>query len=300
MEKITNQASVYLPSELIINSDGSVYHLALRPEQLADTVILVGDPDRVARVSAHFDRIEHKVQNREFVTHTGWIGSKRISCLSHGIGCDNIDIVLNEIDALAAINLKERVNLDHPRSLDLIRIGTSGALSPDVPVDSWVVSNWAIGLDGLLNYYPYAKSAEQMNMEALFIENTGYPSELCRPYAFKADEGFAQLFANKCIPGITLTAPGFYAPQGRVLRWGAKHTDLIQRFEQFCNAGLSVTNFEMETSAIYGMAHLGGHRACTVCGIIANRYNKTYSESPADTVDKLIKFVLEKVCHARI
>jgi len=288
---------MYLDSELILNSDGSVYHLRLHPEQLADTVILVGDPERVSEVSKHFDTIEHKVQSREFVTHTGRIGGMHISCVSHGIGCDNIDIVLNELDALAGIDLENRCNLESPRSLNMVRIGTSGSLHQDLHVDNFVASAWAIGLDGLLNYYPYPKSEKQAVLENAFIQHTDYPDEYCRPYAFAADTELLSLFSDVCMPGITLTAPGFYAPQGRALRLGMNRQDLTNRFESFAGLGFPVTNFEMETSAIYGLAALGGHRACTVCAVIANRLQKAYSRNAHQTVDRLITFVLEKLVH---
>jgi uridine phosphorylase len=288
---------MYPDSELILNDDGSVYHLRLRPEQLADTVILVGDPERVSAVSRHFDSIEHTVQSREFVTHTGWVGSTRISCVSHGIGCDNIDIVLNELDALAGIDLENRCNLEVPRSLTMVRIGTSGSLHPDLLVDNFVASAWAIGLDGLLNYYPYEKTLNQEEIESAFIRHCDYPQEYCRPYAFQADNELLALFESQCMPGITLTAPGFYAPQGRSLRLKVNRAELTQRFESFASLGYPVTNFEMETSAIYGLGSLGGHRACTVCAVIANRLQKAYSKNAHKTVDRLITFVLEKLVH---
>jgi uridine phosphorylase len=294
---VSTDAMVYAPSELILNEDGSVYHLRLRPEDLADTIVMVGDPERVPQVSKYFDKIELEVSSREFVTHTGYIGKKRITCISHGIGCDNIDIVLNELDALAAIDLEHRTNAEHPRVLDMVRIGTTGSLHPDLPVDSWVASSWAIGLDGLLNYYPYEQSPAQKAMLEAFLAHTGLSSELARPYTFKATDSLISKFTDRCFPGITLTAPGFYAPQGRMLRMGVKFDQLNDKYSTFHHAGEVVTNFEMETSAIYGLGTLGGHRVTTVCAVIANRLRKEYSKNAHTSVDGLIKFVLERLTH---
>lgn len=287
----------YAPSELILNDDGSVYHLRLKPEDLADTVILVGDPDRVAEVSKYFDKIEIKTHCREFVTHTGRIGNKRITCISHGIGCDNIDIVLNELDALASIDLKQRVNLENPRKLELIRIGTTGSLREELPVDSWVASSWAIGLDGLLNYYPYEPEPVQRDMVEAFIKHTGMHADLARPYAFKATESLVSKFTDRCTLGITLTAPGFYAPQGRILRQGVRFPELTDKYSTFSFGEHVVTNFEMESSAIYGLGTLAGHSVTTVCAVVANRLRKEYSSNARAAVDGLIKFVLERLLH---
>ena len=283
-------------SELILNPDGSVYHLKLHPEQLADTVLLVGDPGRVVEVSHYFDTIECQVSNREFITHTGTIGNKRISCISTGIGTDNIDIVLNELDALVNIDLKLRVPMDLHHKLHLIRIGTTGSLQADIPVDAFVQSRWAIGLDSLLNWYDYTKHADQIRLEQAFVAYAGFKEGLAFPYAFKAEEALADQFNHFSTQGITLTAPGFYAPQGRMLRLAPLLPNLNEHLPGFSFETWKVTHFEMETSGLYGLASLLGHRAVTLCAVIANRPKGEYSQNPHQAVDHLIKLVLESIC----
>lgn len=278
-------------SELVLNNDGSIYHLHLLPEELAETIILVGDQNRVAEVSKHFDKIEVKKSKREFITHTGYIGSKRISVVSTGIGTDNIDIVLNELDALANINLKTREVKAVPISLELIRIGTSGSLQNELNVDDTLISSYGLGLDSLMQFYDYEENDEISNMlntideqlELLFVN----------PYLFKAPgELFSQF--GKCFnSGITATCCGFYAPQGRMLRAEAKYEDLIKRLSNIEVNGLRVSNFEMETAAIYGMATLLGHQAVSVNAILANRINHTFSHNPDLVIENTIKKVLE-------
>lgn len=285
-------------SELIITPRGSVYHLDLRPENVGDYVILVGDPDRVKEVSKHFESIEFKTQNREFITHTGKLGNKRISCISTGIGTDNIDIVLNELDAAVNINLDSREENSQKKSLNLIRIGTTGSLQSTLEVDQYIASEFVIGLDGLLNYYKYNKSIEQMDVIDQFIWQTGYPYVFAKPYVFKASEKLLNMMKAKCHTGITITAPGFYAPQGRQLRYELMNPELIDNYTKFRYGSLKATNLEMEASALYGLGTMLGHEVCTVCAVVANRVNKTFSKDGHAAVDGLIKFVLESIAKA--
>ncbi len=278
-------------SELVLNNDGSIYHLHLLPEELAETVILVGDQNRVAEVSKHFDKIEVKKSKREFITHTGYVGNKRISVVSTGIGTDNIDIVMNELDALANINLKTREVKTTPTSLKFIRIGTSGSLQDNLQVNDILVSSYGLGLDSLMQFYDYEENDEISNMlnaideqlELLFVN----------PYLFKAPGDLFTKFSKHFNFGITATCCGFYAPQGRMLRAEAKYEDLIKRLSNIEVNGLRITNFEMETAAIYGMATLLGHEAVSVNAILANRINHTFSSNPGLIVESAIKRVLE-------
>lgn len=287
---------MYKDSELIVNStNNSIYHLDIREQDLGDYVILVGDPDRVKEVSKHFDSIDFKTQNREFVTHSGKIGKHKISCISTGIGCDNIDIVLNEIDAVANINFLTKEDNSERKRLKIIRIGTTGSLQSDIDVDSYVASAYAIGLDGLLNYYKYRKSIEQMDLIDQFIWQTGYPYILAKPYVFKSSDQLLNMFKEKVHVGITLTAPGFYAPQGRVLRYELANPELIENYGKFKYNGLRATNLEMECSGIYGLGTLLGHDVLTICAVVANRATKTFSSNGHQAVEGLIKFVIEKI-----
>lgn len=280
-------------SELVLNNDGSIYHLHIKPEDLAETVILVGDQNRVTEVSKHFDKIEVKKSKREFITHTGYIGKKRISVVSTGIGTDNIDIVMNELDALANINLETREVKSTPTKLKFIRIGTSGSLQGNLQVNDILVSSYGLGLDSLMQFYDYEENDEISNMlnaideqlELLFVN----------PYLFKAPGDLFAQFSKHFNYGITATCCGFYAPQGRMLRAQAKYEDLIKRLSGIEVNGLRVTNFEMETAAIYGMATLLGHEAVSVNAILANRINHTFSHNPAEVVKNAIKKVLEIV-----
>lgn len=282
-------------SELVLNEDGSVYHINLRPEHLADTVILVGDQGRVAKVSKHFDLIEHQRQNREFVTHTGRIGNKRLSVMSTGIGCDNIDIVINEIDALVNIDLENRVIKEEKTSLNLIRLGTSGSLQKDIPVDSFMLSTHGLGFDGLLNYYADGRKVEDSELTEAFISQTDWNSDLPRPNIIPGSQELIDLIKEGTYQGITATAGGFYGPQGRVLRLQPNMEGLNEKLTAFKHGDHRITNFEMETSALYGLSAALGHKAATVCAIIANRLAKRYSENHNITVEKLIEHLLSRL-----
>jgi uridine phosphorylase len=282
-------------SELILNPDGSVYHIHLLPEQLAENVIVVGDQGRVETVSAHFDKIECKVENREFVTHTGMYQGKRFTVLSTGIGTDNIDIVLNELDALVNIDLKTRIINSTKKSLNIVRIGTSGALQADIAVDSFVVSSHGMGLDGLLNYYAGLDLCDEPAIAQAFIKHTQWPEGLPYPYVVKASQKLLNLIGHDQQQGITATAPGFYGPQGRQLRLAPSLPDLNEKLGSFSHNNLRVTNFEMETSALYGLGKLLGHDCVTVCAIIANRVARTYSKDYKTAINNLISLVLERL-----
>lgn len=289
------------PSELILNSNGSVYHLHLLPEQIAHNIITVGDPDRVVEVSKRFDRVTNKVAKREFVTHTGWLNGKQLSVISTGIGTDNIDIVFNELDALVNIDLKSREVKDELTSLNIIRIGTSGALRPELGVDSFLASSGAIGLEGLMHYYERNIPKEESELlEALTLllceSKKDFP---IKPYYAAAADELVELFAanGAMHRGITLTATGFYAPQGRELRLKSRFShaslDLLVGYEG--PNGQRLTNLEMETAGIYGMAQLLGHRAVSLNALLANRATGTFSKQPGKTVDQLIDFALERL-----
>ena len=259
------------PSELIINSDGSVFHLHVKPEQIADTVLLVGDPARVTMVARHFDTIECEVQSREFHTITGTYRGKRISCVSHGIGPDNIDIVTTELDALVNIDFSTRTVKDTHTSLTLVRVGTSGGLQEFCPVGSYVVSCRSIGFDGILNYYDIPDGVLNLDIEQAFCAHTGWNPRLAAPYVVNADHGLVERIGHDMIKGITISAPGFYGPQGRYVRALPADTRLNEKIMSFDWHGERITNYEMESSMLAGMAHLLGHRAMTVCAIIAGR-----------------------------
>jgi uridine phosphorylase len=291
----TSQKAVIADSELILNPDGSIFHLRLHPEQIADTIILVGDPSRVSSVSKHFSNVEPEVSNREFITHTCIYNNKRISVLSTGIGTDNIDIVVNELDALVNINLKDRtVNSTH-KALNLIRLGTSGSLQADIDTDSFLISKYGLGMDGLLNFYGGLDKINENQISEAFIAQTPWNSTLPYPYIVKASEKLMGILGKGLNHGITATAPGFYGPQGRVLRIPLAMEGLNESFTNFLFEGNRITNFEMETSALYGLSRLLGHEACTVCTIIANRFAKTYSTDYKKTVDKMIEMVLNRL-----
>ena len=280
-------------SEMIINSRGAIYHLDLRPEELADTVIVVGDPERVEKVSAHFDKIEHKLRHREFITHTGYVGKKRLSVMSTGIGPDNIDIALNELDALANIDFTTRMIKPEFSKLNIIRFGTSGSLQADIPVDSFVASTHGLGLDNLLNFYAYTKTEDELTMAAAFVTQTGLDEAITRPYAFSGSADLLKKFGNDFHKGITVTCPGFYGPQGRVLRLGLNSPGLIDRLTHFNFNNHRITNFEMETSAIYGLGRLMGHDCLSVNAIVANRVVQQFSKDSDATVRQLIIKALE-------
>lgn len=280
-------------SELIINERGAIYHLDLRPEELARTIIVVGDPDRVSKVSKHFDRIEFRAQHREFITHTGFIGDKRLSVMSTGIGPDNIDIALNELDALANIDFTTRMIRKTFTKLNIIRFGTSGSLQADIPVDSFVASTHGLGLDNLLNFYAYEKNTEESEMANAFIAQTKLNTEVTKPYAFRGSKLLMKKFGDDFHKGITVTCPGFYGPQGRILRLGLSSPGLINRLTDFNFNNNRITNFEMETSAIYGLGKLMGHECLSVNAIVANRVVQQFSKDSAAAVEQLIIKALE-------
>ncbi|OAD92421.1 phosphorylase [Aequorivita soesokkakensis] len=280
-------------SELILNPDGSIYHLNLLPHQLADTIITVGDPDRVDAVSKYFDEIEFKVHKREFKTHTGSLNGKRISVISTGIGTDNIDIVFNELDALKNIDFETRTVKKELTSLEIIRIGTSGAIQPEIEIDSFLVSEKAIGFDNLLHFYGDTSFLEEDFSEA-FVSQTNLNSKKSKPYVVSADEKLLKkFFSEKFRQGITATNVGFYGPQGRVLRLKLEDGKMNNKIQNFNFKGKKITNLEMETSGIYGMARLLGHRAISLNAILANRANGTFSKNPEKTIESLIKSTLE-------
>ena len=282
-------------SELIINARGAVYHIDLRPEELAQNIIVVGDPDRVAMVSKYFDKIEIKRQHREFVSHTGTIGNKRITCSSTGIGPDNIDIVMNEFDALVNIDFETRTIRKELITLNVMRIGTSGSLQADVPVDSWVAGTHGLGLDNLLNYYRYEHNEQEKELLQSFVTQTQLNSQICSPYIALASPALLKHFVDGFHSGITVTCPGFYGPQGRVIRLGIRNPELIDRLTQFRFGQHRITNFEMETSAIYGLGRLLGHHCLSLNAIIANRIAKEFTKDAHSLVDGLIKKVLETI-----
>lgn len=280
-----------LDSELILNPDGSVYHLSLRPEQLADTVITVGDPERVGEVSKHFDQIEYQVAKREFVTHTGRIGNTRLTVLSTGIGTDNIDIVLNELDALVNIDLNNKVLKAETRSLKIIRMGTSGGLQPELGVDSFLVSTGAIGLDGLINFYDTDQA--EADIALAINKHLGNNSKLVPAYFAKGSEQLLSKFDSSYHRGITVTCTGFYGPQGRELRLKPGIKDFIPKLQSFSFNGEKLTNFEMETAGIYGLGQALGHQCLSVNTIIANRASGTFSKDYHTAVEKMISQTLE-------
>lgn len=282
-------------SELILNPDGSVYHLNLKPEHIAHDIIFVGDQNRVEKISSQFDTIEFSFQKREFKTHTGTLNGKRISVISTGIGPDNIDIVMNELDALVNIDLITRQPKTTLTSLNIVRIGTSGSLQADIPVDSFVMSKYGLGLDNMLRSY-LVDEISNTNMEEAFINHTHWDSRKGRPYVISCSEKLEQLIkSDKIHKGITATAGGFYGPQGRVLRLEIQDKNLNSKMDNFKFEGNRITNLEMETAAIYGLSKLLGHNALSLNAIIANRATGTFSEDPYKAVDELIKYTLEKL-----
>lgn len=283
------------PSELIVNSDGSVFHLHLRPEQLARTVILVGDPRRVEQVASRFDRIEHRAANREFVTATGYYAGKRMTVLSTGIGTDNIDIVVNELDALVNIDLRTRTEKEEKTRLTLVRLGTCGAIRPELRLGDRILSRISVGLDGLLNFYEGSEAVCDREMERAFVEHTGWNSRLATPYFVRCSDYLAELFAPDTVEGMTASAPGFYAPQGRYLRLAPADRRLNEKIESFEYGGHRFTNFEMEGSALAGLSRLMGHDAVTICTVIAQRVALESDTDYRPFVDKMIATCLEKL-----
>ena len=292
---IKNMTRTIAPSELIVNSDGSVFHLHLRPEQLARTVILVGDPGRVEQVASRFDRIEHRAANREFVTATGYYAGKRMTVLSTGIGTDNIDIVVNELDALVNIDLRTRTEKEEKTRLTLVRLGTCGAIRPELRLGDRILSRISVGLDGLLNFYEGSEAVCDREMERAFVEHTGWNSRLATPYFVRCSDYLAELFAPDTVEGMTASAPGFYAPQGRYLRLAPADRRLNEKIESFEYGGHRFTNFEMEGSALAGLSRLMGHDAVTICTVIAQRVALESDTDYRPFVDKMIATCLEKL-----
>lgn len=282
-------------SELILNADGSIYHLALHPEQVAPIIITVGDPDRVAKISSRFDRVEHRVHKREFVTHTGWLGSQRISVISTGIGTDNVDIVMNELDALVNIDLRRSQPVDKPSSLTFIRIGTTGGLQAELPAESWVASSGAFGLDGLLQFYRAPDMQQHPAVLALRQHCAGRWHFPVGPYFAEGDAALLRAFSADFYQGLTLTNSGFYGPQGRRLRADVAMGDYLDMYVDFDFQGNRVLNLEMETSALYGLGRLLGHRAVSLSVILANRALGTFSQNPGRAVERLIEHTLQKI-----
>jgi uridine phosphorylase len=290
------KAQTIQPSELILTPEGKIYHLDLAPSQLAPTIITVGDPGRVEMVSKYFDTVETTAQHREFKTHTGIYKGKRISVISTGIGPDNIDIVFNELDALVNIDFEKRQVNRKLTSLDIIRIGTSGGLTPEIEVDSFVVSALGIGLDNVMHYYDKTDKIFNRDFAQSFIDHTQWNPDNSVPYAVEADKGLLKkLTSGKTIQGITITNVGFYGPQGRVLRAKLKDENLNEKLTSFRYKRKKITNLEMETATMYGMAKLLGHRAVSMNAIVANRASGSFSENASKTIDALIQYTLEKI-----
>lgn len=288
----------FAESELIINKDGSVFHLHVRPEQLADKVILVGDPGRVALVASHFEEKEMEVESREFRTVTGTYKGKRITVISTGIGCDNIDIVMNEVDALANIDFQTRTEKQQLRSLEIVRIGTCGGLQLNTPEGTFICSEYSVGFDGLLNFYEGRNAVCDLKMERALISHIGWTGNMCQPYPYviKADENLVERIAqNDMVRGITVACGGFFGPQGRQLRVPLADPHQNEKIESFEYEGMHITNFEMESSALAGLAKLMGHRATTACMVIANRRAGKANTGYKNIIDDLITLVLDRI-----
>lgn len=286
----------FAPSELIINEDGSCFHLHLRPNQLADKVMLVGDPGRVNTVASHFSEIEHEVSSREFHSITGIYAGKRITVLSTGIGCDNIDIVMNELDALANIDFNSRTEKEKHRTLTIVRLGTCGGLQPNTPVGTFIASVKSIGFDGLLNYYAGRDNVCDLRLEEAFKKHMQWNPQKGAPYVAIADnELIDQIAQDDMVRGYTIACGGFYGPQGRVLRIELADPNQNEKIESFEYNGIKICNFEMESSALAGLSSLLGHRAMTCCMVIANRLIKEANTGYKNTIDTLIKKVLERI-----
>lgn len=281
-------------TELILTPENKIYHLNLSKDEIANDIILVGDPDRVSVISNKFESIEHKIQNREFVTHTGILNGKRISVIATGIGPDNIDIIVNELDALVNIDFKNRSINKKKKTLNLIRLGTSGALQKDIEVDSFLASSFGLGLDNIAHFYESEEIIEQ-DMSSKYKQHANWPENLSNPYIVKASDNLLSLFPD-VKKGITATAPGFYGPQGRTLRLNPYITNLHEKMESFNYKENRITNFEMETSALYYLGKSLGHNTLTICAIIANRLTKEYSKDYKKTVEKMIDLVLKRIC----
>lgn len=282
-------------SELILNNKGKIYHLAAAPGEIAENIILVGDPDRVKIISGHFDNIEIKIANREINSHTGTYNKKRISVISTGMGPDNIDIVMNELDALFNIDFATRTEKQKKTSLNIVRVGTSGALQRDIPVESTVVSTYGLGIDGLLNFYADRNNVCELDIEEEFIKYMPWNKNLGLPYFVKCSEKLNRKFDDSFIRGITITAAGFYGPQGRQLRLKTAYPKMLEKYTTFSYYGEKITNFEMETSALYGLGKALGHNTLTACLIVANRVTKEFSKNYHKPMENLIQKVLDNI-----
>ena len=282
-------------SELIINNDGSIFHLHVRPDQIATTIILCGDPKRVDLIASHFDSIECDISSREFHTITGTYRGRRLSCVSHGIGCDNIDIVVTELDALVNIDFATRQEKTEHTTLTLVRIGTSGGLQECSPVGSYVVAAKSMGFDGLLNYYEVPDGVFDLDLETAFCNHVGWNPRLPAPYVVSADTELVNRIGHDMVQGITIAAPGFYGPQGRYVRARPADLDLNSKIQSFEYNGWQITNFEMESSALAGMSALLGHKAMTVCAIIAGRVSHNMNTEYKGSIEGLIQIVLDRI-----
>jgi len=276
-------------SELIINSRGAIYHLDARPEEIGNNIILVGDPGRVKEVSKHFDSIEFRLQQREFITHTGFIGKKRISVISTGIGPDNIDIVMNEIDALANIDFEKRTIKSNLSSLNIMRFGTSGSLQKDIPMDSFVAGTHGLGFDNVMHFYGVANDEKEQELIESIKEHTGFTAGNVLPYIYKGSKELLKLFVTNYHQGITATSPGFYGPQGRILRLNLAYPELVDKLSTFRSGEYLISNFEMESSVIYGLGKALGHQYISLNVIVANRITKEFSKNGNLAVENLIK-----------
>ena len=283
------------PSDLLLNEDGSIYHLRLKPEELADTVLIVGDPARAKEIAGSFDEVEYRRTNREFVSFTGKYKGKRFTALSTGIGTDNIDIVLNELDALANIDFKTRTVKDKIRSLEIVRLGTSGSMHPHVQAGTMVLATHGLGIDGTMQYYANLSRVTDLQLTESFISSLNWPDFLPRPYIVPGDPELLHKFDHGPFKGITVTAPGFYASQGREIRLPGSFPGILEKIASFEYQGKSVVNFEMETAALYGLSMLLGHKAASICVILANRALGTYDPRYKESVKGMISFVLESL-----
>ncbi len=282
-------------AELILNPDGSVYHLHLRPGEVAGTVIVVGDVGRVKRISRHFEKLEVEVQNRDFLSNTGWYKGLRLTVLSTGIGTDNIDIVINELDALVNIDLQERKPRPELKKLNIIRLGTSGGLQPGLPVDAFVASSYGLGFDGLIHFYRGGEDIIEKEMSEAVRRHLSWPANLPDPYIVKGSQTLLDKIGKGMVCGITATAPGFYGPQGRSLRMKPFSADFVDALSEFDWKGIRIVNFEMETSALFGLCRLLGHEALSVCVAVANRPDDLFSVNYQDAVDNLILLLLDRL-----
>ena len=283
------------PTELIITEEGRIYHLDLLPEDIGDNIILVGDQERVPTISKYFDRIELKRSKREFVTHTGLLNNKRVSVISTGIGCDNIDIVINELDALVNIDFEKKVVKKDHQSLNIIRIGTCGALQKEIPVDQFVLSTYGLGFDGLLAFYNPIYEDDEKALQKAFLQQIPWPKDANQPYFVRGSKILYEKIGKGMHHGITATANGFYGPQGRSLRLKTKLPDMNKFLNRFDYKNQKILNFEMETSALYGLSAMLGHHACTVCAVIGNRFSNTFSKDYKKAVENLVTSVLKRI-----